>query len=208
VHRDIKPENILIANPVKQGPITIKLADFGVAKKLGTESRETIFTTTLCGTPSCKFLSSHYLIKGLACSLNPDVAPEILSSSRYRRYGPLVDIWSCGVVLYICLCGFPPFSDELYSREFPFTLAQQIKSARFDYPSPYWDSIGDPALDLIDSMLMVDVEKRYTAEQCLEHPWTRDQPLRGISQPSKGAPRIKGVSPAFKPTFLDSRDNP
>jgi serine/threonine-protein kinase CHEK2 len=42
---------------------------------------------------------------------------------------------------------------------------------RFDYPSPYWDSVGDPALDLIDRMLTVDIEKRITIDECLEHPW-------------------------------------
>lgn len=42
---------------------------------------------------------------------------------------------------------------------------------RFDYPSPYWDSVGDPALDLIDKMLTVDVDKRITVDECLEHPW-------------------------------------
>ena len=73
--------------------------------------------------------------------------------------------------MYICLCGFPPFSDELYSQENPYTLSQQIKMGRFDYPSPYWDSVGDPALDLIDRMLTVDVDKRITIDECLEHPW-------------------------------------
>jgi serine/threonine-protein kinase CHEK2 len=101
----------------------------------------------------------------------PDVAPEILENSKRRRYTKAVDIWSLGVVLYICLCGFPPFSDELNTPENPYTLAQQIKMARFDYPSPYWDSVGDPALDLIDKMLVVDPEKRATVEECLEHPW-------------------------------------
>ena len=75
------------------------------------------------------------------------------------------------MVLYICLCGFPPFSDELYTPENPYTLAQQIKMARFDYPSPYWDSVGDPALDLIDKMLMIDPDQRATIDDCLEHPW-------------------------------------
>jgi len=51
-------------------------------------------------------------------------------------------------------------------------LSQQIKAGRFDYPSPYWDSVGDPALDLIDRMLTVDVESRISIDECLEHPWT------------------------------------
>jgi serine/threonine-protein kinase Chk2 len=150
VHRDIKPENILLTDK----DLHVKVADFGLAKIIGEES----FTTTLCGTPSY-------------------VAPEILEESRHRRYTRAVDVWSLGVVLYICLCGFPPFSDELYSRDNPYTLTQQIKMGRFDYPSPYWDSVGDPALDLIDRMLTVDVEKRYTIDDCLEHPWTTQKPI-------------------------------
>lgn len=147
VHRDIKPENILLTDK----SLSVKLADFGLAKIIGEES----FTTTLCGTPSY-------------------VAPEILENTRHRKYTRAVDVWSLGVVLYICLCGFPPFSDELYSREAPYTLAQQIKMGHFNYPSPYWDSIGDPALDLIDRMLTVNVEDRITIDECLEHPWTRN----------------------------------
>lgn len=126
----------------------VKLADFGLSKIIG----EASFTTTLCGTPSY-------------------VAPEILQDNDHRRYTRAVDIWSLGVVLYICLCGFPPFSDELYSRDNPYNLKAQIKLGRFDYPSPYWDCIGDPALDLIDHMLTVDPDKRYTVDECLAHPW-------------------------------------
>ena len=102
-----------------------------------------------------------------------DVAPEVLvAESKDRNYTFSVDIWSVGVVMYICLCGFPPFSDELYTEENPYTLAQQIKLGRFDYPSPYWDSVGDAALELVDYMLTVDTEKRYTIAQCAQHPWT------------------------------------
>ncbi|KAL8717989.1 MAG: hypothetical protein Q9225_004832 [Loekoesia sp. 1 TL-2023] len=150
VHRDIKPENILLADK----KLSVKLADFGLAKIIGEES----FTTTLCGTPSY-------------------VAPEILENSRHRKYTRAVDVWSLGVVLYICLCGFPPFSDELYTPENPYNLSQQIKMGRFDYPSPYWDSVGDPALDLIDRMLTVDIDKRITIDECLEHPWITQRGL-------------------------------
>ncbi|KAK4942113.1 serine/threonine protein kinase, partial [Elasticomyces elasticus] len=152
VHRDIKPENILLIDK----ELHVKLADFGLAKIIGEES----FTTTLCGTPSY-------------------VAPEILEQSNRRRYTRAVDVWSLGVVLYICLCGFPPFSDELYSPENPHTLSEQIKLGRFDYPSPYWDAVGDPALDLIDRMLTVDVEERISIDECLEHPWTTVRELGG-----------------------------
>ncbi|OTB07569.1 hypothetical protein M426DRAFT_317881 [Hypoxylon sp. CI-4A] len=158
VHRDVKPENILLVDK----DLHVKLADFGLAKIIGEES----FTTTLCGTPSY-------------------VAPEILAEGRHRKYTKAVDIWSLGVVLYICLCGFPPFSDELYSRDFPYTLSQQIKSGRFDYPSPYWDSVGDPALDLIDHMLVVEPEKRYTVDQCLAHPWLTQKAL-GVNDSTDG----------------------
>ncbi|RMZ82949.1 hypothetical protein DV737_g1759, partial [Chaetothyriales sp. CBS 132003] len=147
VHRDIKPENVLLTDK----NLSVKLADFGLAKIIGEES----FTTTLCGTPSY-------------------VAPEILQNTKHRKYTKAVDIWSLGVVLYICLCGFPPFSEELCTRDNPYSMAQQIKMGRFDYPSPYWDSVGDPALDLIDRMLTVNVDSRLTIDECLEHPWTRD----------------------------------
>lgn len=171
MHRDVKPENILLSSTKD---MTVKLADFGLAKKINTEPGVWELTTTLCGTPSC----AYPCLCGSQQLLNiPDVAPEILEEGAHRRYGFPVDIWSCGIVLYICLCGFPPFSDELYSRDFPYTLSQQIKMARFDYPSPYWDSVGDPALDLIDSMLVVDMERRITVQECLEHPWTVETAL-------------------------------
>lgn len=120
--------------------------------------------STRCGTPSY-------------------VAPEILENSRHRKYTRAVDVWSLGVVLYICLCGFPPFSDELWTEEAPYTLSQQIKMGRFDYPSPYWDSVGDLALDLIDRMLTVDVDKRIDIDDCLDHPWItqKDIPNPGDS---------------------------
>ena len=115
-----------------------------------------------------------------------DVAPEILENTRHRKYTRAVDVWSLGVVLYICLCGFPPFSDELYTRDNPYTMAQQIKMGRFDYPSPYWDSVGDPALDLIDRMLNVNADKRITIDECLDHPWIRNTHTVSVADSTDG----------------------
>ncbi|CAI6340736.1 unnamed protein product [Periconia digitata] len=148
VHRDIKPENVMLADK----ELSIKLADFNLATKVRDTPLTEGLCTTLCGTPGY-------------------VAPEVIQNSESRKYSYAVDVWSAGVVMYICLCGFPPFSDELYSEENPYTMADQIKMGKFDYPSPYWDPVGDPALDLIDWMLTVDAQERFTIKQCLQHPW-------------------------------------
>lgn len=118
VHRDIKPENILVMSD----DLHVKLADFGLAEIIEEES----FITKLCGTPVY-------------------IAPEIVANPRHCQYTKAVDIWSLGVVLYTCLCGFTPFSKELDTEENPMPLAQQITTGRFDYPSPYWDPVSDDA---------------------------------------------------------------
>jgi serine/threonine-protein kinase Chk2 len=157
VHRDLKPENILLMDE----DFTVKIGDFGLAKIVG----EASFTTTLCGTPSY-------------------VAPEILAESRNRKYTKAVDIWSLGVVLYICLCGFPPFSDELKTADFPYSLADQIRKGIFDYPSPYWDSVGDPARKQSDKSplsvaLLTDNQQLISLTACSS--WTRKGATRSTS---------------------------
>ncbi|WEW60857.1 hypothetical protein PRK78_006345 [Emydomyces testavorans] len=146
IHCDIKPENILLRDKIP----AIKLCHSGLMTYVGLGGT----CSALAGTP-------RY------------VAPEVLARSVDRSYSFPVDIWSAGVVLYICLCGFPPFSDELYSEDSPYTLGQQILGGRFDYPSPYWDFVDNRALDLIDSMLNTDPTTRFTVSQCLNHGWIK-----------------------------------
>ena len=155
IHRDIKPENILLSikkrtspDEIALGPwdddeldITVKIADFGLAKFTG----EMKFTNTLCGTPSY-------------------VAPEVLSKTGYTSR---VDMWSAGVLLYVCLCGFPPFSDQLA----PPTMKDQILQGKFAFYSPYWDEIDDCVLHLISNLLVVNPARRYSVEQTLKHQW-------------------------------------
>mmetsp|Transcript_10010 Transcript_10010/g.29563 ORF Transcript_10010/g.29563 Transcript_10010/m.29563 type:complete len:332 (-) Transcript_10010:498-1493(-) len=138
VHRDLKPENLLYADPSPDA--SIKLADFGLAKLVNGAN----VMQTACGTPGY-------------------VAPEILAN---KGYGLEVDMWSVGVILYILLCGFPPF----YEDELP-ALFKQIMSGRFDFPSPWWDNISNDAKGLVNSLLIVDPKKRLSAEQVLAHKW-------------------------------------
>jgi serine/threonine-protein kinase Chk2 len=96
-------------------------------------------------------------------------------------------------VLYICLCGFPPFSEELKRPDFPYGLVEQIRGAMFDYPSPYWDTVSDEALDLIDAMLVVDMVKRFNIKQCLQHRWLVEAPPTMF----EGGEGVRSGSPEF-----------
>ncbi|XP_055875999.1 calcium/calmodulin-dependent protein kinase type II delta chain-like isoform X15 [Biomphalaria glabrata] len=139
IHRDMKPENLLLASKAKGA--AVKLADFGLAIEVQGEQQAWF---GFAGTPG-------YL------------SPEVL---RKDPYGKPVDIWACGVVLYILLVGYPPFWDEDQHR-----LYAQIKAGAYDYPSPEWDTVTPEAKNLINSMLCVNPAKRINASEALKHPW-------------------------------------
>jgi len=137
-HRDIKPENLLVID--HRSTKSLKLADFGLAVAV----REPLFT--VCGTPTY-------------------VAPEILAETGY---GVKVDVWAVGVILYILLCGYPPFSSRTNNQE---ELFDQILSGLFEFNSPDWDEVSYPAKELISWSLVVDPLQRYSAKEILQHPW-------------------------------------
>ncbi|MBN3300791.1 DCLK3 kinase, partial [Amia calva] len=111
VHRDLKPENLLVQHN-EDGSTTLKLADFGLAMVV----TEPIFT--VCGTPTY-------------------VAPEILSE---KGYSVPVDMWATGVIVYILLCGFPPFRSLERDQEELFEI---IQLGEYEFLPPYWDNISD-----------------------------------------------------------------
>uniref|UniRef100_A0A4W4E8L9 calcium/calmodulin-dependent protein kinase n=1 Tax=Electrophorus electricus TaxID=8005 RepID=A0A4W4E8L9_ELEEL len=134
-----KPENLLLASKLKGA--AVKLADFGLAIEVQGDQQAWF---GFAGTPG-------YL------------SPEVL---RKEPYGKPVDMWACGVILYILLVGYPPFWDEDQHR-----LYQQIKAGAYDFPSPEWDTVTPEAKDLINKMLTINPAKRITAAEALKHPW-------------------------------------
>uniref|UniRef100_W5NDW9 calcium/calmodulin-dependent protein kinase n=1 Tax=Lepisosteus oculatus TaxID=7918 RepID=W5NDW9_LEPOC len=140
VHRDLKPENLLLASKCKNA--AVKLADFGLAIEV--QGDQQAWFAGFAGTPG-------YL------------SPEVL---RKEAYGKPVDIWACGVILYILLVGYPPFWDEDQHK-----LYQQIKAGAYDFPSPEWDTVTPEAKNLINQMLTINPAKRITAQEALKHPW-------------------------------------
>jgi calcium/calmodulin-dependent protein kinase I len=99
------------------------------------------------------------------CGTPGYVAPEVLAQTPY---GKLVDVWSIGVIAYILLCGYPPFYDEDGNDD---NLFAQIMRGDYEFDSPYWDNISQPAKDFISHLICVDTQKRYTCRMALEHPW-------------------------------------
>lgn len=123
IHRDLKPENLLYESRDEKS--IIKISDFGLARFLQNDEQ----ASTACGTPGY-------------------VAPEIIEG---KGYGEEVDLWSIGIILYIMLCGFPPFYNDNHTE-----LFQQIVNLDYEFPSPYWDDISDSAKDLIKKILVKD----------------------------------------------------
>jgi len=141
-HRDLKPENLLYTRKDNLG--VLKLTDFGFAKE--TLTRDTLQTP--CYTP-------YY------------VAPEVLGPEKYDKS---CDIWSLGVIMYILLCGFPPF----YSNHgLPISpgMKKRIRSGQYEFPKPEWTNVSSDAKDLIKGCLKTNPEERHTIDEVIKNKW-------------------------------------
>ena len=141
VHRDIKPENVLCKT--KQWPLQVKIADFGLANFTEDgEVREE--TSSMIGTPGY-------------------VAPEVVKG---ERYGAAVDMWACGVLLYIMLSGKMPF----YGKD-DIACLRMIAVGRYEFPPREWNRVSADAQSLVKGLLQVRPETRLTAHAALQHSW-------------------------------------
>uniref|UniRef100_A0A4W5QJ55 non-specific serine/threonine protein kinase n=1 Tax=Hucho hucho TaxID=62062 RepID=A0A4W5QJ55_9TELE len=140
-HRDIKPENLLYTHQERNG--TLKLTDFGFAK----ETTHNLLQTP-CYTP-------YY------------VAPEVLGPEKYDKS---CDMWSLGVIMYILLCGFPPFYSNTGQAISP-GMKRRIRLGQYEFPKPEWAEVSEEAKQLINQLLKTDPNERMTITQFTNHPW-------------------------------------
>ncbi|KAI9492947.1 kinase-like domain-containing protein [Zychaea mexicana] len=149
-HRDLKLENIILMDKKN---LRAKVADFGLATFYRGKPLH-----TMCGTQSY-------------------AAPELVLETSCN-YDKAVDIWSLGVMLFLTLAKTPPFYDASVHPPTPEEqriMLQRIKSADYNfYGAAKWETISDLAKDLINNMLVVDANERYTIKQVLQHPWLRE----------------------------------
>ncbi|XP_020609082.1 MAP kinase-activated protein kinase 5-like isoform X1 [Orbicella faveolata] len=161
-HRDLKPENLLLLD--KSEKVIIKLADFGFAKI----DRGDLVTPQF--TP-------YY------------VSPQVLEAQRIHRaqksgrfpfltkpytYDKSCDMWSLGVVIYIMLCGYPPFYSEVPRKQLSQGMRKRIMAGEYDYPDKEWSKISAEAKDVIASLLRVEPAQRMTVTELLEHQWLNE----------------------------------
>ncbi|KTG47501.1 hypothetical protein cypCar_00045136 [Cyprinus carpio] len=141
-HRDLKPENLLYSS--KHPDAQLKLTDFGFAK----ETTSNNCLTTPCYTP-------YY------------VAPEVFGPEKYDKS---CDMWSLGVIMYILLCGYPPF----YSNHgLPLSpgMKKRIRNGQYEFPNPEWSQVSEEAKQLICQLLKTDPTERMTIAQFMNQSW-------------------------------------
>jgi len=158
-HRDLKPENFLFATKEPIEKTLLKIIDFGLSCKFDVGQ----VLTTKAGTP-------YY------------VAPQVLAG----KYDQLADMWSAGVIMYVMLCGYPPFFGETDAE-----VLSKVRLGNFSFNASDWKNVSEDAKNLIRMLLKMNPRDRYNAEQALNHEWIKNK-----------APKAQNVS--LQSNFVDN----
>lgn len=149
-HRDLKPENFLFVDKTDESDL--KIIDFGLSKIISSQGTLKKMKTR-AGTP-------YY------------ISPEVLEGS----YNISCDMWSAGCMLYILLCGYPPFYGDDNQE-----ILQMVQKGEFDFDGEEWDEVSNDAKDLIKK-LICKPSKRLTAEETLKHRWVRNLTKKAVDK--------------------------
>lgn len=170
-HRDLKPENILLTDNTEEAEL--KLSDFGFAK-IDDGNLQTPYFTPYYVAPQVLEAHRHQsrLKKG------------IIPTSKPYTYDKSCDMWSLGVILYIMLCGYPPFYSETPSRQITMEMRRKILSGEFEFPEDEWCHVSDSAKLLVKSLLHVDPSHRLNIDDVTESAWLKDAPDNELHSPA------------------------
>jgi calcium-dependent protein kinase len=166
-HRDLKPENYLLLKDCDVEKNHLKLIDFGMSRK---------FTP---GKPmSTRVVTPYY------------VAPEVLAG----KYDEKCDIWSLGVIFYILFCGSPPFYSHYEGKRGDEDIFKKIRKAKFTFEDSEWKHVSPHARKFVSDLLVLDVRKRPTAFEALEHPWVVEHmpKMKQVNLSSEAMGSMKG----------------
>uniref|UniRef100_A0A8C6TW76 non-specific serine/threonine protein kinase n=1 Tax=Neogobius melanostomus TaxID=47308 RepID=A0A8C6TW76_9GOBI len=167
-HRDLKLENILCEYTDQVSPV--KICDFDLGSGVKLSSACTPITTPELTTP---------------CGSAEYMAPEVVEvfTDEASFYDKRCDLWSLGVILYILLCGSPPFTGHCGTdcgwdrgetcRTCQNNLFESIQQGKYEFPDKDWAHITQEAKDLISKLLVRDATLRLSAAQVLMHPWVQ-----------------------------------
>ncbi|CAE7772389.1 CPK2 [Symbiodinium pilosum] len=158
-HRDLKPENFLFTSKEPMENNILKIIDFGLSCKFA----ERAYLTTKAGTP-------YY------------VAPQVLSG----KYDQSADLWSCGVIMFVLLCGYPPFFGDSDKE-----VLSKVRMGNFNFNPADWKNVSEDAKNLIRNLMRMNPRERFTADQALQHEWIKLQ-----------APKAQNVS--LQSNFVDN----
>jgi len=192
LHLDIKPENILFDS--MQDDARIRLTDFGLSRILTEDGEEEQKMPNMdeLNERLQAFVESGQLQRERLRGTVGYMSPELILTGSY---GTATDVWAAGVVLYILLCGRPPFQSKS-NRE----VLERSAKGEYAKDSAEWQAMPDSAKDLIIQMLTVDHAKRITTLGILEHPWLVS--FTGTSGPGHAAKEKKKKIAARRASML------
>jgi calcium-dependent protein kinase len=166
-HLDLKPENYLLLKDCEVEKNHLKLIDFGMSRK---------FTT---GKPmSTRVVTPYY------------VAPEVLNG----KYDEKCDIWSLGVIFYILFCGSPPFYSQYEGKRGDEDIFKKIRKAKYTFEDSEWKHVSPHARKFVSDLLVLDVKKRPSSFEALEHPWVVEHmpKMKQVALSSEALGSMKG----------------
>lgn len=182
-HRDLKPENVLCVNECHLTPV--KLCDFDLGSGIKFHSGGGSDTTPCLLTPV-----------GSAEFMAPEIVEAFIEDTEDDfKYDKRCDLWSLGVMIYILLCGYPPFSGSCghecgwaeggECKHCQFDLFCNIQKGNFDFHHRDWETISPEAKDLISKLLVKNAKQRLSASDILNHPWFKNSNTNELSTPAK-----------------------